>query len=114
MTDRPRNDRVHQPHRPRPNETPQQETDREMKARLRRIETRVTTMMVRLGIDTEAQKPTFDPGSTRIAGGRVTIPSPHSTTKEILDAIPAGYEGGPVNVFFGTKRVAIITKTGAL
>lgn len=78
--------------------------------RVRRIETRLTQTMVALGIDTAAQKPVFSiPPKSRLAV--LELPSPHSSFKEILDNIPASWDG-PVGVFVGDQLVATIERTG--
>lgn len=58
--------------------------------RVRRIETRMTQLMVGLGVPTHAQKPKFSPGVNG-QPAHVELPSPHSSVKEALDAIPAGW-----------------------
>ena len=72
----------------------------EMLQRVRRIETRVTTMMIAMGVDSSATKPVFD-------NGRLTLPSKHCSVKEILEAIPADW-GGPVGLLIGDERLAEI------
>jgi len=79
--------------------------------RLRRIETRVTQMMVALGIDV-GQKPVFkmvDVAGEKREAAVVDLPSPHSSLKEVLDNIPASWDG-PVGVFVGDRLVATIHK----
>lgn len=82
--------------------------------RVRRIETRLTQLLVALGVDTISQKPKFGiydvPGPEREVAV-VTLPSPHSSLKEALDIIPASWEG-PVRVFVGDQMVATLDRSG--
>lgn len=82
----------------------------ELTQRTRRIETRLTQLMVALGINTNSQKPTFLKGQPRsAAGSTISVPSPHSSLKEILEAIPDNQAGSPVDIYLGPDRVGIIT-----
>lgn len=80
----------------------------EVLSRVRRIETRLTQLMVGLGVPTQAQKPKFDAGSRT-----VTVPSIHSSLQEILDSIPEGWQG-PVHVCIGSRQVATVALHGAV
>lgn len=75
-------------------------------ARLRRIETRLTQMMIALGVKTEAQSPEF---SRKNDTAQIVLPSKHCTVKEALDSIPETWNG-PVNVFVGDDCVATIAR----
>lgn len=91
--------------RPFPNIAPptRNETDRprrrahaddagkELLARTRRIETRLTQTMLHLGIPTQAQTPTFE--SRPNACGLVTIPSLHTPINAIMAVLPAKWDG---------------------
>jgi hypothetical protein len=68
--------------------------------RVRRIETRVTQLLVGMGINTQAQRPTFNCGN-------LTIPSLHSSLKEVIDSIPESWRG-PVDVFLGERLVVTL------
>ena len=81
--------------------------DNEAIKRLRRIETRVTQIAVGLGIGTHAQKPEFDPGGIT-GSASVTVPSIHSSLKEILDSVPAGWQEAVI-VRIGREDLATIT-----
>lgn len=81
--------------------------EHEMLSRMRRIETRVTQLLVAAGIDTQSQKPSFS--ILGLEGARLVLPSRHSSMKEILDNIPDTWDG-PVGVFVGDDRVATISK----
>lgn len=59
--------------------------------RVRRIETRLTALSVAMGVATGAQKPTFHELGQGLAELRLC--SPHTTIKEITDALPSGWEG---------------------
>lgn len=76
--------------------------------RVTRLETRVTTALIALGHDTRAQKPTF---FERFGRGRITLPSPHSSLRECLNAIPKDWVG-PVEVYVGGELIASLTGMG--
>lgn len=82
--------------------------DVEILQRARRIETRVTQLLVHLGIDAGAQKPIFDPGNLQ-GRATVTLPSRHSSLAEIIAAIPETF-AGPVDVFIGGERIAVLDR----
>lgn len=73
--------------------------------RARRIETRLTQLMIALNVSTDAQKPIFNNGS-------LIVPSHHCSLKELIDNIPRSWQG-PVKVFVGTDLVATIAAAGA-
>lgn len=79
----------------------------EILSRTRRIETRLTQQMVALGYDTDTQKPTFERPVGVGAPARVSLPSPHSSMKEILTSIPEDYTE-PVEIFIGTEMVVTV------
>jgi hypothetical protein len=68
--------------------------------RIRRVETRVTRLMIALGVDTGANKP-------ELVEDKLLVPSIHCSLKEIVDSIPPDWHG-PVRVFVGTEQVATI------
>lgn len=78
--------------------------DIETLERVRRIETKLTQFMTRSGVDIQVQKPNYIQ-----SGGiaRVILPSPHCSIKEILDSIPAAWDG-PVKLFVGDELVATL------
>lgn len=78
----------------------------EVLQRMRRLETRVTTALIALGFDTQAQKPTFDRRR-----GRLQLPSPHSSLLECTKAIPSDWSGA-VEVFVGSDRVTTLVVGG--
>ncbi len=82
----------------------------EVRQRARRIETRLTQLMIALGVATDGQKPKHYPSRSPVSGGQVLLPSAHCTLKEILDAIPAPAIGLPVDLYLGADRIARITK----
>lgn len=72
--------------------------------RVRRVETRLTQLMIAMGVRTDAQQPVF-------ADGAVTIPSIHASIKEIIDSVPPDWQK-PVGIFIGTDQVAVISRPG--
>lgn len=79
----------------------------EVRDRTRRIETRLTSLILTLGGETEAQKPAF--GMNTLNGcAAVRLPSIHSSMKEILDAIPPDHQA-PVEVYIGEELVVTLT-----
>lgn len=79
--------------------------DSEVLARTRRIETRLTQLMLGLGITTQAQRPVFERGSSRLA--TMQLPSPHSSAREIHASIPEDFTG-LVDVMLGDKLLFTI------
>ena len=72
--------------------------------RVRRIETRVTQMLVGLGFGDGAQRPIFN-------GGNLLLPSIHCSAKEIIDNIPTDWHG-PVGVFVGSQHIMTLDRPG--
>lgn len=89
-----------------PDHRPRRDDTTEILQRVRRIETRVTTALVALGFDPQAQKPAFDRKN-----GRLQLPSPHSSLSECTKAIPNDWHG-PVQVYVGTDLVAVLDAVG--
>lgn len=77
--------------------------------RVKRIETRLTQLMIAQGIDTKARKPTFVPETTGGLPAHVIVPSIHSSMQEILAAIPETTTH-LIEVILGTKVVAMVAK----
>lgn len=73
-------------------------------SRARRIETRVTQMLLAMGCDTEAQKPHWDPTT-----GVLHLPSPHTALKECLAAIPKSWTGA-VKLSIGNELVGVLDR----
>ncbi len=87
-----------------------QQTANEVLDRTRRIETRLTQLMIALGVNSgRSQKPTWGDAAPG-RHGSVTVPSPHSTLREILDEIPPLKSGMPIDIYLGDERIAVITK----
>jgi hypothetical protein len=84
----------------------------EILQRVRRIETRLTDGLLRLGLREQVEKPSFAYGSMPGEPGRVTIPSIHCSLKEIIDSVPDDWHG-PFGVFNGTEQVAVVIGRGA-
>ncbi len=78
----------------------------EVTSRVKRIETRLTGLLIHLGIDTPAQRPQFV-ASSEGSPPRVDVPSPRSSLQEIVDSIPETCHG-TVEVFVGSDRIASI------
>ena len=62
---------------------------RETSDRLRRIETRLTRFMESQGFDTEVRRPAFK-------DGHLDIPTDATSLRDILAAVPDGWDGGVV------------------
>lgn len=75
---------------------------REIQARTKRIETRLTQTMIALGIPTQAQTPEFD-----AAESRLFVPSPHTSLRECTNALPEGWNR-PVEVVIGDDVLMVI------
>lgn len=86
----------------------QQSVEEELLARARRTETRLTQLLVGLGIGTKADKPVFDQTHATIH-----IPSMHSSLQEILDSIPEGWHG-KVGVCIRSTKVITIDLGGTI
>lgn len=88
--------------------------DRETLQRVRRIETRLTQLMIALDVDTLHSKPEFRMNLGSLvdpAIGEVILPHTHSSMKEVLDSIPATWDG-PVNVYIRDELVATLDRPG--
>lgn len=79
----------------------------EVAARTKRIETRLTQLMIAMGVGTEHQKPVFDPGSVSKAP-LLVLPSRHTPWSEIAAAVPAGFSG-ELLLYIGNDRLGSIT-----
>jgi hypothetical protein len=77
------------------------EEQREIRDRLRRIETKVTNFLEANGFDTKNQKPVY-------SGGQLVVPSIQCTLAEVLMAIPDNQ--GRVDVYNGTDFVCVVEK----
>lgn len=79
--------------------------DDETLRRVRRIESRVTQLMVALGLNPPAQKPIF-------RRGVLEVPSRHSSLNECVGSIPSDWSG-PVKIVIGGELIAEIVVRGA-
>jgi hypothetical protein len=70
--------------------------DKEILDRVRRTETRVTKIGRALGIDVGGGKPEWDDSE-----GRVTIPTPNCSIRDILAVIPEGRRAFEIDVYAG-------------
>lgn len=93
---------------PRGRDSMQSDSDmlREALSRVRRIETRLTSALVALGVSTAAQKPEFKSARGN-KPAQIYAPSRHSSLNEIVDSAPKNY-AGPIEVFVGSDCVATI------
>lgn len=82
------------------------ELARETNSRVKRIETRVTSLMIGLGMDAPAQRPEFVP-ATDGAPAHVKIPSPHCSIKQIVDSLPETCDG-TVGILMGSDQIATL------
>jgi hypothetical protein len=85
---------------------------KELLTRARRIETRLTTLMIHMGVETLSAKPEFLPAVEAydsLAGelARVSLPSRDCSLKSILGCIPAGFSGD-VRVMIGADHVTTL------
>lgn len=85
--------------------------EQEVLERVRRIETRITTLAIGLGVDMNTQKPEFDkqPGEH----ATLTLPSINSSLKEIMKAVPPGFTGRAVLVIGGETigQIELVDRT---
>lgn len=79
--------------------------DVETLQRVRRIETRLTTLSIAMGVHTDTQKPIFNADARSLV-----VPSIHCSLKEIIDSLPQGWHE-PVKVFVGASEVATIAQS---
>ena len=79
---------------------------REIHSRMKRTETRVTSIAVAMGVGVNAQKPEFFPCDAE-GRPRLVLPSKHCSLQEIVDSIPETCHG-TVDVFVGSDKVAAI------
>ncbi len=75
-------------------------------SRTKRIETRLTQLMIGLGVDTRTQKPAYDAHNNTLA-----VPSIHSSLKEILDNLPENCHD-EIQVFLGGSEVCFVRRGG--
>lgn len=61
--------------------------------RVRRIETRLTKLLVHQGVETHSVKPTFHPGLVGQQPATMNLPSRHCQFNEIMAALPRGFRG---------------------
>jgi hypothetical protein len=75
---------------------PHVEAVAETRTRVRRIETRLTSLMIQMGYDAKGQKPEFFRGPTppqQTSCGTVRVPSLDCSLRAILGAIPEDFHG---------------------
>ena len=77
---------------------------REVKDRSRRIETRLTKLMEKMGLETHATKPVWQDGF-------VEVHSISTAIKDILEAIPDEYIGARVLVEHKGSGIGYVIKT---
>lgn len=76
---------------------------REIRDRMRRVETRVTKIGQSLGVDVGGGKPTWDPNDKV-----VTIPTPNCAIGSILAAIPEHERKGEVDVYIADEYLTTL------
>ncbi len=85
---------------------------KETLVRSRRIETRLTTLMLHMGVDARGERPEFVHGAPVPPGhaalGTVRAPSLDCSLKSILAAIPRKWVGD-VQIRVGSDHVATLT-----
>ena len=79
---------------------------KEIRDRVRRIETRLTTFLVAQGVDTGAQKPRFEPHPGQRA--YLHLPSRHTSIEECRAAIPDTYFGA-VTLLIGGEELGTLS-----
>jgi hypothetical protein len=84
---------------------PKQTIEAETLDRVRRVETRLTQLMIQLGVETQRQKPEFNP-----LRSEVKVPSPHSSLQEILDSLPKEWQD-PIGVCINGRPVFYIDQS---
>ena len=84
--------------------------EKEVRDRVRRIETRLTKLMIHAGMTPLTEPPRFFVDE-KAHSASVVLPSPHTSLKEILDNIPATWNG-QVGVFLGDELVATVSRAG--
>lgn len=85
----------------------QQEQQDEILARSRRIETRLTSLLVAQGIDTPTQKPKFEMGTLNAS---VELPSPHTSIGAVVACIPNTCHE-TVAIYVGDDHVGWFTRS---
>ena len=94
---------------PRGRDSSKSESDmaRETLSRVRRIETRLTSALIALGVRTDAQKPEFTPAKgSKLA--QIHAPSRHSSLSELIASTPKDFAGS-VEILVGSDCVATLT-----
>lgn len=77
--------------------------------RVRRIETRLTSLLIANGIGTEARSPVFEAGPLG-KPPKLYLPSPHSSTKEVLSAIPDEFRGVSIQLYVGDTKMGCVIR----
>lgn len=93
---------------PRGRDSTQSDSDvaRETLSRVRRIETRLTSALIALGVSTAAQKPEFAPAKGN-KPAQIFAPSRHSSLNELIDCVPKNHTGA-IEVLIGSDCVATL------
>ncbi len=84
--------------------------EQESLERLRRIETRITTVGIALGVPMGTDKPRFDPSDSVAQGrARMFLPSIHCSFSEIIKTLPPNWVGtDPVDLYIGSDLVGTV------
>jgi hypothetical protein len=92
---------------------PDRNTDplKEILTRSRRTETRLTTLMIHMGLDAQGQKPVFQDnrayGEAIDKRSAMQLPSIDCSMKSMLAAVPEGFRG-MIDVLIGTDHVTTL------
>jgi len=78
----------------------------EIRDRCRRIETRLTKLMLEMGHETERQKPVFVPAQPDVSAC-ISLPSHDASVRDSLRAIPPGWTG-ELRFVVGRDTLAVI------
>jgi hypothetical protein len=70
----------------------------EIRDRLRRLETRTTKFMESQGFDTHVQRARWQ------GNGKIEVPAPSCSLKEVLDAVPEDWPGD-IDVIYDGKKL---------
>ncbi len=88
------------------NQHRRESVEEETLSRVKRTETRLTQLMIALGVDTRSQKPQFDADART-----VVLPSIHSSIKEILDTVPENCHDD-VRIYLGSSEICWVRRGG--
>jgi len=89
---------------------PRKTFEQRIEERLKRIETRITTLSLALGVEVPCRQPVFEPGAHgSMAASRLTLLSINSSVRDLLSVIPADHSG-MVDVRVGDNWVMTLSR----